>query len=143
MLQRTGVADQQSTLAEIVEHQPRQRDEEPRVTNWRAAKVTHVGIERFRSCYRKKDCTEYYEGREAMIALHDGLYGEALQVHLRHDIPFEPHITVATLETFEECDGLTHAMNGAFPTIRGVVNVLDVVEIEPTVVRTIRSVPLT
>jgi hypothetical protein len=83
------------------------------------------------------------EGREAMIALHDGLYGDALQVHLRHDIPFEPHITVATLETFEECDGLTHAMNGAFPTIRGVVNALDVVAIEPTAVRTIRSVPLT
>jgi hypothetical protein len=78
-----------------------------------------------------------------MIALHDGLYGEALQVHLRRDIPFEPHITVATVEAFGECEGLAHAMNGAFPTIRGVVNVLDVVEIEPTVVQTIRSVPLT
>lgn len=82
------------------------------------------------------------EGREAMIALHDGLYGEALQVHLRRDIPFEPHITVATLETFEECDGLAHAMNGAFPTIRGVVNVLNVVEVGPAAVRTIRTVSL-
>jgi 2'-5' RNA ligase len=82
------------------------------------------------------------EGREAMIALHDGLYGEALQAHLRHDIPFEPHITVAALETFEECDGLAHAMNGAFPTIRGVVNTLDVVEVGPAAVRTIRTVPL-
>jgi 2'-5' RNA ligase len=82
------------------------------------------------------------EGREAMIALHDGLYGEALQVHLRRDIPFEPHVTVATLETFEECDGLAHAMNGAFPTIRGVVRALDVVEVGPAAVRPIRTVPL-
>lgn len=83
------------------------------------------------------------EGRDSMIALHDGLYGETLQVHLRRDIPFEPHITVATVETFGECEGLAHAMNGAFPTIRGVVNALDVVEVEPAAVRTVRSVPLT
>lgn len=82
------------------------------------------------------------EGRDKLAALHDGLYGEALQVHLRHDIPFEPHITVATLETFEECDGLAHAMNGAFPTIRGVVNALDVVEVGPAAVRTLTTVAL-
>jgi hypothetical protein len=52
-------------------------------------------------------------------------------------------MTVATVETFGECEGLAHAMNGAFPTIRGVVNALDVVEVEPAAVRTVRSVPLT
>jgi 2'-5' RNA ligase len=83
------------------------------------------------------------EGREELIALHDGLYGDTLQIHLRHDIPFEPHMTVATLDTFEACEGLAHAMNGAFPAIPGVVNAVDVVEVGPAaVVRTLRTVPL-
>jgi 2'-5' RNA ligase len=82
------------------------------------------------------------EGREEMIALHDALYEGALQIHLRREIPFEPHITVAALDSLVECEGLAHAMNGACPTIRGEVNAVDVVEVGPAAVRTIRTVAL-
>jgi 2'-5' RNA ligase len=82
------------------------------------------------------------EGREEMIALHDALYEGPLRIHLRREIPFEPHITVAALDNVEACEGLAHAINGAFPTIRGEVNAVDVVEVGPAVVRTIRTVRL-
>lgn len=34
-------------------------------------------------------------GAEALTALHDSLYTRSLQPHLRRDMPFEPHITLA------------------------------------------------
>lgn len=49
---------------------------------------------------------------------------------------------MATLDSFVECEGLAHAMNGAFPTIQGVVNAVDVVDVGPAAVRTLRTVAL-
>lgn len=37
-------------------------------------------------------------GRNELIRLHDELYGGHLQMHLRRDIPYRPHLTVGRLE---------------------------------------------
>ena len=43
-------------------------------------------------------------GRASIVALHDRLYTRSLAPHLRRDLPYEPHITVARHADFAELE---------------------------------------
>ena len=43
-------------------------------------------------------------GAASIVALHDRLYSRSLRHHLRRDIPYEPHITIARDPSFERLE---------------------------------------
>ncbi len=56
------------------------------------------------------------EGAEEVTALHEALYAGPHRGSLRRDIPFRPHLTVATCDTAEEArDALAEAAKLAYP----------------------------
>jgi len=80
-------------------------------------------------------------GAASITAFHDALYTRSLQPHLRRDIPYEPHITVArcadlallerALEEAEECLG------GEYADVMREVTLLAVADCKITALRTI------
>jgi 2'-5' RNA ligase len=67
-------------------------------------------------------------GATPIIDLHDRLYSGFLESHLRPDIPFIPHITVAAHVDVDECERLTAILNEQRREIRGEVTGVDVVQ---------------
>ena len=61
ILDRGRVVDDQCALAEIVEHERGQHEEEPRAPNRGRAEMAHVGIERLGARDRQHDCTKREE----------------------------------------------------------------------------------
>lgn len=70
------------------------------------------------------------EGYDAIIHLHNMLYTSALAGELRADIPFIPHITIGYAADGAYCQQAADAMNAEPFEMRGVVDRLDVVEVE-------------
>ena len=68
------------------------------------------------------------EGGRAIVNLHDRLYGDVLKPHLRSDIPFVPHMTVAASEDFGWCDAFARNICRG-RTISGTLDVIDVVDV--------------
>jgi 2'-5' RNA ligase len=66
-------------------------------------------------------------GATQIIDLHDRLYSGLLESHLRTDIPFIPHITVAAHVDVDECERLAAILNEQSREIRGEVTGVDVV----------------
>src|SRR6476659_11027895 len=59
---RMGVCQQQSSLAEIVEHQRRRHDREPSELDRQPAEMAHIGIHSLRAGERQKGGAEHGEG---------------------------------------------------------------------------------
>lgn len=68
------------------------------------------------------------QGAPQIIDLHDRLYSGLLEPHLRADIPFIPHITVAAHASVEECERLAAIVNAEARPIRGEISGVDVVQ---------------
>ena len=69
------------------------------------------------------------EGSTQIAALHDRLYGGALQPHLRSDIPFVPHITVGAAPDAHLAEGWAEAFDFRSRTLVGRVAELDLLDV--------------
>ena len=75
--------------------------------------------------------------REAIAALHDRLYAGALKPHLRRDIPFVPHMTVAAKAGIHECAALAGELSPMCRGITGTIAAIDLVDTDSRPVRTL------
>jgi 2'-5' RNA ligase len=82
------------------------------------------------------------EGFEPLMQLHDDLYGGLLAHELRVDIPFLPHITLGYTPDAAYCETAADAINAQPFEVRGMIEMLDVVEIESDTARTVTQVKL-
>lgn len=74
------------------------------------------------------------EGASEIAALHDQLYSGVLRPHLREDIPFLPHVTVAAGHDFGWCETLAEELNGDSRIVRGALDSVELVDlVEPVV----------
>ena len=64
---RLGVLEDQRALAEVVEHQRREDEEEPRAADRRAAEVAHVGVQRLGAGDGEHHRAEREERRAAVV----------------------------------------------------------------------------
>jgi 2'-5' RNA ligase len=76
------------------------------------------------------------EGRAAIAALHDLLYGGPIRAFLRDDLPFVPHVTVAAASDLARCEELRREVAREMPAIQGTLGAVDVVEIADDGIRT-------
>lgn len=67
------------------------------------------------------------EGMSSIIRLHDLIYSGDLSSSLRLDIPFVPHITVASSKNLSHCKSLCDRINSERLEIRGEVHELALV----------------
>jgi len=77
------------------------------------------------------------EGSDEIVHLHDRLYGGCLRPHLRSDVPFAPHLTIAASADPEACQALARELDKADLCIAGRIEMVDVVEVADDVVRSI------
>ena len=75
------------------------------------------------------------EGADAITALHDRLYTGPLAPHLRADLPFVPHMTVAADADFDACERIAARLRGEIQPIRAVLDAIDVIETNDGLVR--------
>jgi 2'-5' RNA ligase len=74
------------------------------------------------------------EGAHAIATLHDQLYRGVLRPHLRKNVPFVPHITVAAALDFSRCEALVQDLNRNARTLGGVLESVELVDVAGTVV---------
>ena len=67
-------------------------------------------------------------GASEIVRLHDRLYSGFLEPHLRAEMPFIPHMTVAAHRDFRECKRLAVVLNEQGREISGQLTGVDVVE---------------
>jgi 2'-5' RNA ligase len=70
------------------------------------------------------------EGRHEISALHDQLYQGALRPHLRADIPFTPHMTVAAGADLAACAGLVQELGLDHRIVEGILRRIELVNLE-------------
>jgi len=70
------------------------------------------------------------EGREEIATLHDQLYHGVLRPHLRQDIPFTPHMTVAAGSDLAACEELVHELNLGHRIVHGILRGIELVNLE-------------
>ena len=70
------------------------------------------------------------KGSDEIKYLHDILYTGFLSVHLRSDIPYVPHITIANRRESEELNNLEKIFNGRKPNIEGTIDRIEVICID-------------
>jgi 2'-5' RNA ligase len=75
------------------------------------------------------------DGRDALAGLRDRLYEGALQPHVRRNISFTPHITVAAATAIEPLHALAGELNAKGMSIRGSVSEIVLVEVTPAEIR--------
>ena len=68
------------------------------------------------------------EGRDRIARLHDELYAGVLRQHLREDIPFVPHVTIATGD-LHWCESYAQQLNGTFQPVRGVIESVTLLDV--------------
>ena len=78
------------------------------------------------------------EGFSELALLHDALYGGVLASRLRLDIPYVPHIGIATLKDSRKCKELADELNAKRLRIQGRVEAISVVEYDGKVVTDVR-----
>ena len=81
-------------------------------------------------------------GSEQIIALHDNLYGGDFRRHLRHDLPYQPHITVAKKTDYAECVSLASSINDKGMNIPGRINSIRVLSIGPAEITSVAEFSL-
>jgi 2'-5' RNA ligase len=72
------------------------------------------------------------KGFSSLVHLHDRLYTGPLAAHLRLDIPFVPHLTVARTTDAPRAKELADAMNAERFAIRGQIDELTLVRLSGT-----------
>lgn len=82
------------------------------------------------------------EGYSALSRLHDRLYTHVLTDHLRLDLPFVPHITVATTDSGHAAKRLAADLNDTHLSIAGYIRTLDVIWDDGTAITPLGSYPL-
>ena len=70
------------------------------------------------------------EGRDEIAQLHDQLYEGALRPHLRADIPFTPHLTVAAGSDPAWCEGLAEELGLDHRTVCGILRSIELVDVD-------------
>jgi 2'-5' RNA ligase len=70
------------------------------------------------------------EGRGEIATLHDRLYQGVLSPHLRADIPFTPHMTVAAGSDLAACEGLVRELRLDDRTVQGMLRKIELVNLE-------------
>lgn len=82
------------------------------------------------------------EGRDEITKLHDRLYDGVMQPHLRADIPFTPHLTVAAGADLAWCESVARGLDLDPRTVRGTLRRIDLVNVDQPRVRSIASFAL-
>lgn len=82
------------------------------------------------------------EGFSAIQKLHDRLYSGLLMPHLRLDIPYIPHISIADKADAREVKQLTDEWNSTDWEIKGRITHLDIIEYKNPVLHTIEQIKL-
>jgi 2'-5' RNA ligase superfamily len=82
------------------------------------------------------------EGFSEVVRLHDGLYTGPLAGELRLDLPFIPHVGIASTPSLEECKAIVDRLNKERFEIRGQVDTLDVIGYDGKTVWTIEKCAL-
>lgn len=82
------------------------------------------------------------EGRDQLTQLHGRLYDGALQSHLRKDVSFTPHLTVAARAAIEPLNALAGEINAKMRGIRGFISEITVVEVTPSAIEQIAQFQL-
>ena len=72
------------------------------------------------------------EGRDQIARLHAELYSGVLRPHLREDIAFVPHITIAAHEDVGWCEAYAERLSGTLQPVRGVIESVTVVGVTTT-----------
>ena len=67
------------------------------------------------------------EGFSQVVRLHDALYTGPLAGELRLDLPFIPHVGIASTRTREECKAIVDHLNEGKFEVRGHVDAIDVI----------------
>jgi 2'-5' RNA ligase len=80
------------------------------------------------------------EGRDDLAALHDRLYEDVLRPHLREDMPFLPHVTVAGSRDVGECERLAEMLNRQGVDVKGTASSIELIEVGNAGVKTLISV---
>lgn len=83
------------------------------------------------------------EGFGAILRLHDALHAGPLQVALRLDRPYLPHITVATTADDQSARKVARALNQGGVDIQGHIDAVQVERRIGEVVKQVAEVPLT
>ncbi len=82
------------------------------------------------------------EGYSGISRLHDALYGGLLANHLRLDIPFVPHMTLASCTDRLAAKRLCDQLNAAGVEIRGSIERVSVAALEDGKIRNVAEVSL-
>jgi 2'-5' RNA ligase len=82
------------------------------------------------------------EGFGAIIRLHEKLYIGPLEMHLRSDMPYIPHLTVASERDFAAARRVAASFNAMDLAISGRIDALEIHRRDGEVVRRIAKVPL-
>ena len=77
-----------------------------------------------------------------ITTLHDRLYQGALKRHLRQDIPYLPHITVAADSSLERCQALARELSERSVNISGTIDAIELLNLGPTPFETLHRVVL-
>lgn len=82
------------------------------------------------------------DGNKEIIALHDLLYTDDLLSELREDIPFIPHMGIATNESRSVMQEMANALNGEGISITGSIDALTVARYDNNQVHDIVDIQL-
>lgn len=82
------------------------------------------------------------EGFSDIVKLHDALYRGPLEPELRLDLPFVPHIGIASDPSPEVCKALVDDLNHRNFEIHGRVETLDLIEFDGESTETIKKIDL-
>ena len=77
------------------------------------------------------------EGRDQIARLHDELYAGVLRPHLREDLAFVPHITIAAHGDVRWCKAYAERLNGTLLPVRGVIESVTLVDVTTTKIDTL------
>jgi 2'-5' RNA ligase len=77
------------------------------------------------------------KGRKELIGLHHKIYAGPFRPHLRKEISFMPHVTVAESETSEPCGLVADELNRMELTLRGIIREIELIEVSEKSVRCI------
>lgn len=82
------------------------------------------------------------EGRSEIIALHDDLYSGMLTGYLRRDLPYRPHITIATCENSTKCEDIIEQIGRGEMAVRGIIGALYLVCLDDDGISAVEKVSL-
>jgi 2'-5' RNA ligase len=82
------------------------------------------------------------EGHAALSLLHDRLYAGPLADHLRLDLPYTPHITIASSTDRRHAKGLCDALNATSLDIHATVEALSIGSLDETRFAVLATLPL-